>query len=134
MTAIRIISTPVGPLKLVAGPKGLKAVLWRSEIDGGSRDRHPVLDRTLDRILDDAESQLHEYFSGRRETFSIALDIEGTEFQTKVWRALLTIPYGETRTYREIAEQIGNPKATRAVGAANGKNPVSIVVPCHRVI
>jgi len=81
-----------------------------------------------------AERQLAEYFSGRRKAFDLRLDFAGTEFQKKVWRALLTIPFGETRSYGEIAKQIGSPKAVRAVGAANGRNPISIVAPCHRVI
>ena len=85
-------------------------------------------------ILQAAE-MLWEYFSGRRKYFDgLPLYFEGTEFQKKAWNALLTIPYGETRTYKEQAEAIGNVKACRAVGAANGKNPISIIVPCHRVI
>ena len=85
-------------------------------------------------ILVETERQLAEYFSGRRKIFNLKLDFAGTEFQKKVWRALLTIPFGETRTYAQIARQIGRPDAVRAVGAANGKNPISIVTPCHRVI
>lgn len=80
------------------------------------------------------EQQLNEYFSGTRKTFTIPLHPIGTEFQKQVWTALTSIPYGETRTYAQLASQIGNPKAVRAVGAANGKNPLSIIVPCHRVI
>ena len=78
--------------------------------------------------------QLREYFAGTRTRFELDLDFVGTEFQKQVWAALLTIPFGETRSYSEIARQIGNPSAVRAVGAANGKNPISIVAPCHRVI
>jgi methylated-DNA-[protein]-cysteine S-methyltransferase len=85
-------------------------------------------------ILLRAVQQLQEYFSGTRNSFDLELDFAGTDFQKKVWQALLTIPFGETRSYSEIAEQIGNPSAVRAVGAANGKNPISIVAPCHRVI
>jgi methylated-DNA-[protein]-cysteine S-methyltransferase len=85
-------------------------------------------------VLLEAERQLAEYFAGTRRTFELPLDFEGTEFQRSVWAALLTIPYGETRSYGQIARQIGRPKAVRAVGAANGRNPLSIVAPCHRVI
>jgi methylated-DNA-[protein]-cysteine S-methyltransferase len=88
--------------------------------------RHPVLVET--------ERQLEEYFAGHRKQFALVLDVSGTTFQRKVWNALLTIPFGETRSYAQIAQQIGNPAAVRAVGAANGRNPVSIVAPCHRVV
>jgi methylated-DNA-[protein]-cysteine S-methyltransferase len=77
---------------------------------------------------------LAEYFAGTRNRFDLELDFTGTEFQKKVWQALLTIPFGETRSYSQIAEQIGSPSAVRAVGAANGRNPISIIAPCHRVI
>jgi methylated-DNA-[protein]-cysteine S-methyltransferase len=85
-------------------------------------------------VLVDAERQLKEYFAGRRRRFDVKLDVSGTPFQKAVWNALLTIPFGETRSYAQIARQIGNPTAVRAVGAANGRNPVSIVTPCHRVV
>lgn len=129
----KIIASPVGKLKLVASDKGLAAILWegddprRVRLSPGSEDQtHPV--------LLEAERQLKEYFAGERTTFSLDLDFAGTEFQKQVWQALLTIPYGETRSYGQIAHQIGNAKAVRAVGAANGKNPISIIAPCHRVI
>jgi methylated-DNA-[protein]-cysteine S-methyltransferase len=77
---------------------------------------------------------LHDYFAGKLKKFSLPLDFSGTEFQKQVWRSLLTIPFGETRTYGQIARQIGRPKSVRAVGAASGKNPISIIAPCHRVI
>lgn len=85
-------------------------------------------------VLEEAVRQLEEYFSGARKEFQLPLDLRGTEFQKKVWQALLEIPYGETRSYGQIAEQIGNPKAMRAVGMANHNNPIMIIVPCHRVI
>lgn len=85
-------------------------------------------------VSDEAARQLEEYFRGKRKTFKLPLKLKGTEFQKLVWDALLTIPYGETRSYSEIACQIGRPKASRAVGMANHRNPVAIVVPCHRVI
>ena len=81
-----------------------------------------------------AEQQLTEYFAGRREDFSIDLDMAGTPFQRRVWEALLAIPFGQTKTYLDLARHLGNPQATRAVGAATGRNPLSIIVPCHRVI
>ncbi len=88
--------------------------------------QHPVLKET--------ERQLLEYFAGQRRRFELELDFAGTDFQIRVWQALLTIPFGETRSYRDIAIQIGQPTAVRAVGAANGRNPISIIAPCHRVI
>ncbi len=85
-------------------------------------------------LSDKAYEQILEYLNGTRKKFDLPIQMEGTEFQKKVWDALLTIPYGETRSYKEIAEQIGDVKATRAVGMANNKNPIAIVVPCHRVV
>jgi methylated-DNA-[protein]-cysteine S-methyltransferase len=129
----KIADSPVGRLTLVATDDGLAAILWehdspgRVRLDVAAEDPgHPVLVET--------ERQLKEYFAGRRRTFTVKLDVAGTAFQRKVWKALLTIPFGETRSYSQIARQIGNPAAVRAVGAANGRNPVSIVAPCHRVI
>lgn len=85
-------------------------------------------------LTDNVHSQIEEYLAGGRKAFDFPMRLEGTPFQIKVWQALCAIPYGETRTYKQIAEQIGNPKASRAVGMANNKNPIAIVVPCHRVI
>jgi methylated-DNA-[protein]-cysteine S-methyltransferase len=82
----------------------------------------------------ETERQLGEYFAGQRKVFALKLDFAGTPFQRRVWEALLTIPHGETRSYAQIASQIGSPKAVRAVGAANGRNPISIIAPCHRVV
>jgi methylated-DNA-[protein]-cysteine S-methyltransferase len=131
--AYKMMESPIGELKLVASDKGLVAILWENDnprrvrLSEAVRDeRHPVLVET--------ERQLSEYFAGRRKAFSLALDVRGTDFQKGVWEALLAIPFGETRSYGQLAKQLGNPRATRAVGAANGRNPVSIVVPCHRVI
>lgn len=127
------MASPVGTLTLVATDKGLAAILWENDRPGRVRlspstdgDNHPV--------LLDTERQLLEYFDGRRKNFTLTLDVSGTPFQRSVWNALLTIPFGETRSYAQIARQIGNPAAVRAVGAANGRNPVSIVAPCHRVV
>ncbi len=131
--ASKWVQSPVGDLKLVASERGLAAILWEKDDPKRVRlgkvteeKRHPVLLET--------EKQLNEYFAGKRKAFSLKLDFAGTEFQKKVWNALLKIPCGETRTYGEIARQIGHPTAVRAVGAAIGRNPVSIIAPCHRVI
>ena len=131
--AYKLIESPVGKLKLVASDKGLVAILWENDNPRRVRlaelianNQHPILVET--------ERQLREYFAGKRKTFSVALDMRGTRFQKDVWEALLAIPFGETRSYGQLAKQLGNPQATRAVGAANGRNPISIIVPCHRVI
>ena len=129
----KTMASPVGLLTLVANDHGLAAVLW--ENDDPKRVRLSLLhEDSTHPVLLEAERQLQEYFAGKRETFSLELEFTGTDFQKKVWEALLTIPFGETRSYAQIAEQIGNPNAVRAVGAANGKNPISIIAPCHRVI
>jgi len=131
--AFKVIPSPVGKLKLIASDKGLVAILW--ENDNPKRVRVGVLIENPDHpILLETERQLQEYFGGRRKSFSLKLDLKGTKFQNDVWQALLGIPFGETRSYGQLARQLGNPRATRAVGAANGRNPISIVVPCHRVI
>ena len=129
----RVIDSPVGRLKLVASDEGLAAILWehdrpgRVRLNAGGEDAgHPLLLET--------ERQLVEYFRGERKVFDLALDMSGTAFQRSVWNALLTIPFGETRSYSQIARQIGSPDAVRAVGAANGRNPIAIIAPCHRVV
>jgi methylated-DNA-[protein]-cysteine S-methyltransferase len=129
----KTMRSPVGELKLVANGNGLAAVLW--ENDDPRRVRLGPLEEDRNHpVLREAERQLSDYFAGKRETFSLKLDFTGTDFQKKVWNALTTIPYGQTRSYGQIARQIGHPKAVRAVGAANGRNPISIIAPCHRVI
>jgi methylated-DNA-[protein]-cysteine S-methyltransferase len=127
------LATPVGELKLVANGSRLAAILWENDKPGRVR-LGPMREAPDNPILMRTAQQLQEYFAGTRNRFDLDLDFAGTEFQKKVWAALLTIPFGETRSYSEIARQIGNPSAVRAVGAANGKNPISIVAPCHRVI
>jgi methylated-DNA-[protein]-cysteine S-methyltransferase len=129
----KTIQSPVGQLILVARETKLAAILWENERLNRVRlgpldkdDHHPVLKET--------ERQLMEYFTGQRTRFELELDFVGTDFQVRVWQALLTIPFGQTRSYRDIAIQIGQPTAVRAVGAANGRNPISIIAPCHRVI
>lgn len=129
----QFLDSPVGQLKLVAHETALVAVLWENE----NPDRVRLAELTEDSkhpILLETARQLNEYFARKRQSFDLPLDFAGTEFQQKVWQALLTIPFGETRSYKQIAEQVGNVKAVRAVGAANGKNPISIIAPCHRVV
>lgn len=129
----KTIASPVGPLKLVASDKGLVAIIWHDDRPG--RVKLAELEEAPDHpVLLHAERELGEYFAGKRTSFSVPLDMVGTEFQKAVWTALLTIPFGETRSYGEIARQVGRPTAFRAVGAANGQNPLSIIAPCHRVI
>lgn len=128
----KTMASPTGTLTLIASGKGLRAVLWdcdpqKSSIDCCVEDpNHP--------LLLEAEKQLNEYFDKKRKTFSLKLDFVGSDFQIQVWEALLTIPFGETRTYGDIARQIGNPDSVRAVGGAANKNPIPIIAPCHRVI
>jgi methylated-DNA-[protein]-cysteine S-methyltransferase len=130
----KTMPSPVGVLTLVASDKGLAAILW--ENDAPDRVRLGELVESKDHpILVEAEQQLMSYFAGQLKKFTVRLDFAtGTDFQRKVWQALITIPFGETRSYAQIAEQIGHPTAVRAVGAANGRNPISIIAPCHRVI
>lgn len=125
--------SPVGTLTLVASDAGLVAILWpnddprRVPLDDLSYQlNHPILRQTA--------QQLAEYFAGERRSFDLPLDMRGTDFQKSVWELLLAIPFGETRSYGDLARQLGDLNATRAVGAANGRNPISIVVPCHRVL
>ncbi len=119
----RAIKTPIGPLTLEADENAVTAIRFSA---GGAQDASPLLDA--------AEAQLREYFAGARRTFDLPLAPHGTAFQQRVWAALRAIPYGETRTYGELAAAIGNPSASRAVGMANHRNPIPIVIPCHRVI
>ena len=121
------IETPLGPLGLAATNRGLRCVTWSgTPMQATEAPNHPVLRR--------ASAELRGYFRGDRTRFGVPLDNVGTPFQREAWRSLSDIPYGETRTYKEQAAAIGRPNAARAVGAANGRNPLSIVVPCHRVI
>ena len=125
--------SPVGELTLVASDNGLVAILWENDRPGRVR-LGPLTEDPGHAILIEAERQIAAYFAGMLTQFSLPLDFRGTDFQKSVWAALLTIPFGETRSYGEIAHQIGRPSASRAVGAANGRNPISIIAPCHRVI
>ncbi len=129
----KLIDSPLGKLTIVARSSKLVAILW--ENDQPNRVRLGEMEQQdSDSTLLEVEWQLQEYFQGKRQQFDLPLEFNGTEFQKQVWQALLQIPYGETRSYLDIATAIGNKKAVRAVGAANGRNPISIIAPCHRVI
>jgi methylated-DNA-[protein]-cysteine S-methyltransferase len=127
------MESPIGKLKLVANANALVAVLWGQERPNRVKLGPSKLDAHHP-ILLETERQLSEYFAARRTRFELPLEARGTEFQLRVWRALREIPFGETRSYRDLARVVGSPNASRAVGTANGKNPLSIVIPCHRVI
>lgn len=128
----KFVDSPIGRLALVTSDIGLVALLWENDsparvpLHGLVQADHPILNL--------AAKELAEYFAGLRDGFSIPLDMRGTAFQKQVWEALLGIPFGETRTYGQLAKQLGRPNHSRAIGAANARNPVSIIVPCHRVI
>ena len=122
------VDTPIGKLTVVAAGTGIRRILWEGEDPpaGAVEGRSGILDAGV--------TQIREYFSGTRTTFDLPLDLGGTPFQQKVWRELGSIPFGTTISYGEQARRIGRPQAARAVGAANGQNPIPIVIPCHRVI
>lgn len=121
---IDYFQSPIGTIELAANDKALVSLVFKD----CSTPTQPHS------ILENAKHQLAEYFSGTRKRFELPLATPGTQFQQQVWQQLANIPFGETRTYRDIAVSLKNPKAVRAVGSANGKNPISIFVPCHRVI
>ena len=125
-------SSPVGRLFLAASEKGLVRLEFESRVQNLNPQKIRLQEsrETLAPYL----QELDEYFAGERREFSIPLDLRGTDFQLKCWRALLDIPYGETRSYGELARAIGHPQAFRAVGMSNNRNPIAIIVPCHRVI
>lgn len=119
------VSSPIGLLEICAYADAIKSIYFAGD---------QVYEETTSPIIEQAKLQLEEYFEGKRKEFDLKLALSGTEFQLRVWNELIKIPYGQTVSYGEIAKRIGNPKASRAVGGANNKNPISIVVPCHRVI
>lgn len=127
-----IHESPVGPLTLVSDGRGIAALVF---------EQHSKPIRVLaearpgsDAILDEARRQLDEYFAGRRRVFELPLNPQGTDFQQRVWQALRGIAFGMTKSYGHLAQELGSPRAVRAVGGANGRNPISIIIPCHRVI
>ena len=139
-----LVNSPVGPIFMAASEKGLVALEFDRRMPGQQTIRPNPRDLREEsgelRFVESADQlssyirELEEYFSGARRDFSFPLDLRGTEFQIACWRALLAIPYGETRTYADIARVVGRPQGFRAVGMANNRNPIAIVVPCHRVI
>ena len=130
----RRVDSPFGRLTLVGSSAGLRAVLWPGDDPARAGLARVALRSASNDVLVDTESQLDDYFAGTRTSFDLRLDLHGTPFQLAAWQALAEIPYGETRTYAEQATRLGRPKATRAVGSANGRNPLSIILPCHRVV
>lgn len=130
-TRYTFMETPLGPLLLAGGPAGLEAVNFQRSSHPHTPEPDWLRD---DAAFDAARRQLDDYFAGTRTEFDLPLHPQGTAFQRKVWTALRGIPYGTTITYGELARRVGQPSAARAVGAANGRNPLPIVIPCHRVI
>lgn len=126
-----LMESPIGTLTLVSSDGVLSGLYMRACRHGPGANG---LGERVQRGFEQAEVELREYFERKRSLFTIPLAMHGTDFQKAVWSRLCAIPFGETRTYGQIAEEIGNPKSVRAVGMANGRNPISIVVPCHRVI
>lgn len=118
--------TELATLYLIATDEKLSGIYWKKQ-------KAPLVEKP-NRVIARAIRQISEYLNGKRKTFDIPLEFKGTPFQEKVWKTLQGIPFGETLSYAEIARRINNPKAVRAVGSANGRNPISIIVPCHRVI
>jgi len=127
------LETPIGRLLLARDTAGVRLIHFGGPAKAGPYVRRPGWERH-DAAFDDLATQLREYFDGRRRVFELPLKPEGTPFQLRVWNALLEIPYGETISYGELAARIGDRSASRAVGLANGSNPLPIVIPCHRVI
>ena len=132
-TSFKKIPSPVGTIYIVADSSSLRVITfeknWPTELQ-----KWKNIEEGNNPILQQTSCQLDEYFTGKRTTFEIPLTFTGTPFQNDTWKALLTIPYGQTRSYSEQAQIIGNPRAVRAVGRTNGLNPIAIIVPCHRVI
>jgi methylated-DNA-[protein]-cysteine S-methyltransferase len=124
--------SPIGPLLIAGDEEAIHLIAFPR--NGKPRRPEAVWTASISGLLAETLRQLREYFAGRRKEFDLPLALAGTEFQRKVWRKLQEIPYGETISYGELAKRVGNPKASRAVGSANGKNQIPIVIPCHRVI
>ena len=121
-----VIETPVGILELKGDAEGLASVLFK--------DEENVISKKIPNELQEAVNQLHQYFEGKRKEFNLKLSPNGTDFQKKVWKQLQEISFGKTASYQQMANQLGDPKVIRAAASANGKNPISIIIPCHRVI
>ena len=123
----KVIDSPTGKIEIVEENEKI------TELNIYNKNKNNIIEKDT-KLLLETQKQLKEYFEGKRTKFEIPLNPKGTEFMKKVWKELLKIPYGEVRTYKEIAEKVGNSKASRAVGMANNKNPIPIIIPCHRVI
>jgi len=130
MFAQQLVETPIGAIKLTASDSGLLEVSF----EGKRLGKNKKLDLKANKHTRAAAKQLLEYFQGKRKRFDLTLQVHGTPFQQKVWRKLLAIPFGEVRSYKDVAQSIGQNKAYRAVGGANNRNPFMIIVPCHRVL
>lgn len=126
-TAITFLETPIGVLKIVGDEEAIKLVTFTDEDQRSTDGKVPNVVRT-------AKFQLKEYFEGKRKVFDLQLSPEGTEFQRQVWEGLLEIPFGKTSTYAKQTVKLGDQKKLRAVGAANGRNPIAIIIPCHRIL
>ncbi|MBN2305705.1 MAG: methylated-DNA--[protein]-cysteine S-methyltransferase [Anaerolineae bacterium] len=124
------LDSPIGTLAITASDTGITAIQFLDAPPPDQPSNPPIIPPALQTCID----QLREYFAGQRQTFTVPLDMQGTEFQRRVWTELCAIPFGETRTYMQLAEIVGDPKAVRAVGTTNGRNPIAVIVPCHRVI
>ena len=141
MKKVYFYNYPVGPLGIAEDSGAISRIFFsdKKELPQNSRVKHIIIEKTSFELeetplIKKAADQLVEYFDGKRKRFDLPLLLNGTEFQRSVWNALLAIPYGETRSYGDIASLVGNPKACRAVGMANNRNPIVIIVPCHRII
>ena len=135
MKKIFFYNSPIGEVGIVENGYGITDIYTEKELEDKEKlikDKNYILEETS--LILEAHNELEEYFKGKRKEFTISLSPEGTEFQKKVWQELMKIPYGETRSYKDIAIKIGKPTAARAIGMANNKNRMLIVIPCHRVI
>lgn len=128
-----VMKSPVGDITLIADDENLCSIYWPNQ-EPDKKKFSDLERKDNSKVLRAAVKQLNQYFDGKRPAFDLPIKMDGTDFQRNVWRALTSIKFGETVSYRDIANKVGNPKAVRAVGAAIGKNPISIIIPCHRVI
>lgn len=121
------MQSPIGVIEIVGNSEGVSSILFKDDVS-------LAISETIPRELNDVVTQLQEYFEGKRSTFNMKISPKGTDFQKRVWNELLNIPFGKTLNYQQIANKLGDPKVIRAAASANGKNPISIIIPCHRVI
>lgn len=137
MKYTKFLNTPLGRMLISSDGDSITGIYFQNQLEPRSRFQSSpqmTLPPQASAVLKQAELQINEYFEGKRTTFDLPVSLQGTEFQKKVWGELTKIPYGKTISYKELAIRVGNPKSSRAVGTANSKNPISILVPCHRVI